>query len=135
MYIRSRHWADGLGSVRCAVSTTEEEAMHNEEERRAVNAVGLLRALAEQAMQENGLADVQGTAAVFVVPSTATAAAAGMDIGTPAYNAAVEQLLEAGALERDQALDRLHEGVAGDPEAFRIRSGGIDLLRKSGAWR
>jgi hypothetical protein len=53
-----------------------------EEERRAVDNVGLLRALADQAMQENGLADAQGAAAVSVVPSTATAAAVGMDIGT-----------------------------------------------------
>ncbi len=105
-----------------------------EEERRAVDAVGLLRALAEQAMQENGLADVQGAAAVSVVPATATVSAAGMDIGTPRYNAAIEQLLEAGALERDEEIDRLlANDVAGDPEAFRITSGGIDLLRKTGA--
>ncbi len=101
-----------------------------EEERGTVDAVGLLRALAEQAMQENGLADAQGAAAVSVVPSTAAAAAAGMDIGTPAYNAAIEQLLEAEALERDEETDRLHANVAGDPGAFRITSGGVDLLRK-----
>jgi len=54
-----------------------------EEERGAVDAVGLLRAMADQAMQENGLADAQGAASVAVVPSTATAATAGMDMGTP----------------------------------------------------
>ncbi len=43
-----------------------------EKERGTVHAVGLLRALADQAMQENGRADAQG------------AAAAGMDIGSPA---------------------------------------------------
>ena len=104
-----------------------------EEERDAVDAVGLLRALAEQAMQENGLADVQGAAAVSVVPSTAAAAAARMDIGTPPYDAAIEQLLEAGALERDEQTDRHANDVAGDPEAYRITSGGIDLLRKTEA--
>ena len=78
-------------------------------------------------MQENGLADVQGAAAVSVVPSTA--AATGMDIGTPPYDAAIEQQLEAGALERGEQTDRHANGVAGDPEAFRITSGGIDLLQ------
>src|SRR3712207_4926209 len=95
-----------------------------EEERGAVDARGLLRALAEQAMQENGLADAQGAAAVSVVPSTATAAAVGMDIGTPRYEAAVGRLLEAGALERDAEN-------SGDPEAFRITVRGIDMLKKS----
>jgi hypothetical protein len=103
-----------------------------EEERGAINDVGLLRALAEQAMQENGLADAQGAAAVSVVPSTATAAAAGMDIGTPRYDAAVGRLLEAGALERDEGRDRQHANVQGEPEAFRITAGGIDLLRRTG---
>ena len=60
-----------------------------EEERGAVDEVGLLRALADQAMQENGLADAQGAASVSIVPSTASVAAAGMDIGTPRYDAAV----------------------------------------------
>ena len=59
-----------------------------EEERGAGDEVGLLRALADQAMQENGLADAQGAPSVSVVPSTATVAAAGMDIGTPRYEAA-----------------------------------------------
>jgi len=95
-----------------------------EEERGAVDEVGLLRALAEQAMQENGLADAQGAAAVSVVPSTATAAAAGMDLGTPRYEAAVGRLLEAGVLERE-------EENSGDPEAFRITAGGIDMLKKT----
>ena len=93
------------------------------EERGAVDARDLLRALAGQAMQENGLADAQGAASVSVVPSTATAAAAGMDIGTPRYEAAVGRLLEAGALERD-------EENSGGPEAFRITAGGIDLLKR-----
>jgi hypothetical protein len=88
----------------------------SEEERGAIDDVGLLRALAEQAMQENGLADAQGAASVSVVPSTATVAAAGMDIGTPRYEAAIGRLLEAGALERD----RPHANVQGEPEAFRI---------------
>jgi hypothetical protein len=82
-------------------------------------------------MQENGLADAQGAASVSVIPSTAPAAAAGMDIGTPRYDAAVGRLLEAGALERAEEIDRLHANVQGEPEAFRITSGGIDLLRKT----
>src|SRR5215212_1785743 len=103
-----------------------------EEERGAVDVVGLLRAMADQAMQENGLADAQGAASVSVVPSTATAATAGMDMGTPPYDAAVGWLLEAGALERDEEIDRLHANVAGNPEAFRITAGGIDLLQQTG---
>jgi hypothetical protein len=112
--------------------TALEEAVMTEEERGVVDEVGLLRALAEQAMQENGLADAQGAASVPVVPSTATVAAAGMDIGAPRYDAAIRRLLEAGALERYEETDRLNANVSGDPEAFRITSSGIDLLQKTG---
>jgi hypothetical protein len=97
-----------------------------EEERGAVDAVGLLRAMADQAMQENGLADAQGATSVSVVPSAATAATAGMDIGTPRYDAAVGWLLEAGALER--AAGEATEAT----EAVRITPGGIDLLQQTG---
>jgi hypothetical protein len=102
-----------------------------EEEHGTVVDVGLLRALAEQAMQENGLADAQGAASVSVVPSTATAAAAGMDIGTPRYEAAVGRLLEVGALERAEEIDQLQTNNRGESEAFRITARGIDMLRKT----
>src|ERR687894_2131433 len=113
------------------LSALEEEAVMTEE-RGAVDEMGLLRALADQAMQENGLADAQGAASVSVVPSTATVAAAGMDIGTPRYDAAIRRLLEAGALERDEETDRMRGHVSGDPEAFRISRSGIDPLQKTG---
>ncbi|MDQ4126961.1 MAG: hypothetical protein M3151_03260 [Actinomycetota bacterium] len=103
-----------------------------ENERRAVDAEGLLRALADQAMQENGLADAQGAAAVSVAPSTATVAAAGMEIGTPRYDAAVGRLLELGALERVEESDRPQANTREAAEAFRITSGGIALLQESG---
>src|SRR5829696_5973514 len=109
-----------------------EEAVMTEEERGAVDEVGLLRALADQAMQENGLADAQGAASVSIVPSTASVAAAGMDIGTPRYDAAEGRLLEAGALERDEEIDRPRGDAPGGPGAFRITSSGIDLLQRSG---
>ena len=76
--------------------------MAEEEERRTVDAVRLLRALAEQAMQENGPEDVQGAADVSVVPS-----------------AAVGWLREAGASKRDEEIDQPHEGAA------RWRSRGV----------
>ncbi len=82
-------------------------------------------------MQENGLADAQGTASVSVVPSRATAAAAGLDIGTPRYDAAIRRLLEAGALERAEEIDELHTTNSGESEAFRITARGIDMLRKT----
>ena len=53
-------------------------------------------------------------------------------IWAPPYDAAVGWLLEAGALERDKEIDRLHANVAGNPEAFRITAGGIDLLQQTG---
>jgi len=85
-------------------------------------------------MQENGLADAQGAASVSVVPSTATAAAAGMDIGTPRYDAAVGRLLEAGALERAEEIDRLHANVQGEPEAFRITARGSTCCERPNSW-
>src|ERR687889_2474692 len=98
--------------------TAIEEAVMTEEERGVVYEMGLLRALADQAMQENGLADAQGAASVSVVPSTATVAAAGMDIGTPRYDAAIRRLLEAGGLGGYEKNDRLNANVSGEPQAL-----------------
>jgi hypothetical protein len=83
-------------------------------------------------MQENGLADVQGAVGISVVPATATAAVAGMDLSTPRYNAAIEQLLKAGALEHDHETNRRLANIMGYPRAFTITSGAIELSRKMG---
>ena len=105
-----------------------------EEERRAVDNVALLRALADQAMQENGLADAQGAAAVSVVPSTATAAAVGMDIGTPRYEAAVGRLLEAGALERDEERTGSTPTSRESPRPSESRAAASTCCERSDSW-
>ncbi len=52
---------ESLGGVGCqGFLTAIEEAGMTGEERRALDAVGLLRALAEQAMHEEGLTGVRG---------------------------------------------------------------------------
>ena len=105
----------------------------NEGEHGEVDAIRLLRAIVDQAMQENGFKDVQGAVGISVVPATAPAAVAGMDLSTPRYHAAIEQLLEAGALEHEHETNRRLASIMGDPRAFSITSGAIEPSRKMGA--
>lgn len=109
------------------------EERTSEEERRDVDAIRLLGALVDQARVEGGHADVAG---VTVVPSTVTAEEAGMVFNTPRYNAAMEALLEVGALRRDEAANALFADAGGEPErdwAIEITSEGLDLLGRTGA--
>jgi hypothetical protein len=99
-----------------------------EDEQRAVDAIRLLQALADQARVEGGHDDVAG---VTVMPSTAAAEEAGMVLNTPRYNAAIEALLGVGALRRDEAANALFANVVGEPEqgwALEITPEGVDLL-------
>ena len=104
-----------------------------QEELRAVDAVRLLRALVDQATAECGQDDVAG---VTVVPSTAAASAAGLVLNAPRYDAAIELLLGAEALERDEGANALFANVAGgEPEhgwAFEITREGLELLGRTG---
>jgi hypothetical protein len=58
--------------------------------------------------------------------------AAGMDLGTPRYHAASDQLLELLALERDEDTDYMIISVVGDTEPFKITSQAPELLRETG---
>jgi hypothetical protein len=105
----------------------------SEEEQRAADAIRLLRALVDQARVEGGHEDVAG---VTVVPSTGAAEEAGMVLNTPRHNAAIEALLEVGALRRDEDANPLLANVGGEGEhgwAFEITPDGVDLLGRTGA--
>jgi hypothetical protein len=103
--------------------------VNEDEQERAVDAILLPRALVVRAKIESGREDVAG---VTVIPTTADAEAAGMVRGAPRYNAAKEQLLEVMALEHDHEVDELLGNISGDPEAFKITSVGLELLRRTG---
>ena len=103
----------------------------NEDEQRGVDAARLLRVLADRAMAESERQDIAG---VTVEPSTADAAAAGMDLNSPRYRAAIAQLLEMGALVADEEeTNVLMSNVVGEPEhgfAFKITREGVQVLRE-----
>ena len=105
--------------------------MSKEEQRAVVDAIGLLRLLVNQAIAEKkGLEDEEDVVGVVVVPATAQ-----IDLSTPRYNAAIEQLLEWGALARDDETDETNEllsNVPGVPEAVKITREGLELLRNTG---
>ncbi len=110
-----------------------------QDQQRAVDAIRLLRALVDQAMAERGSEDMEDVAGVTVMPSTADAAAAGMDLNSPRYNAALGLLLgELGvdALIPDDETNARLVNVVGEPEhgwAFKITRDGLELLRRTGA--
>jgi hypothetical protein len=100
----------------------------NEDEQRGVDAARLLRVLADRAMAESERQDITG---VTVRPSTADAAAAGVGLNSPRYNAAIAQLLEMGALVTDEETNALMSNVVGEPEhgfAFKITREGVQVL-------
>jgi hypothetical protein len=100
--------------------------------RRSLDAMRLLRAFVDQAKAASGREDDEEVVGHTVIPTTAEAMAAGMDLGTPRYHAARDQLLELLALERDEDTDYAISTVVGDPEAFKITSRAPELLRETG---
>ncbi|MBA3616748.1 MAG: hypothetical protein H0W52_11595 [Rubrobacteraceae bacterium] len=108
-------------------------------ERRAVEAVRLLRALVDQTMAERGSKNMEEVAGGTVMPSTADAEAVGLVFDTLRYNAAMGLLLGGlgvDALEPDDETNAQFVNVVGKPErgwAFKITSDGLELLRRTGA--
>ena len=100
--------------------------------RRSLDAMRLLRALVDQAKAASELEDDEEVVGHTVIPTAAVAMAAGMDLGTPRYHAASDQLLELLVLERHEDADYAIISVVGDPEAFKITSWAPELLRETG---
>jgi hypothetical protein len=100
--------------------------------RRSLDAMRLLRALVDQAKAASELEDDEEVVGHTVIPTAAVAVAAGMDLGTPRYHAASDQLLELLALERDEDVDYAIISFVRDPEAFKITSWAPELLRQTG---
>jgi hypothetical protein len=100
--------------------------------RRSLDAMRLLRAVVDQAKAASRREDDDEVVGHTVIPTTAVAMAAGMDLGTPRYHAASDQLLELLALERDEDVDYAIISFVRDPEAFKITSWAPELLRQTG---
>ena len=100
--------------------------------RRSLDAMRLLRALVDQAKAANRREDDDEVVGHTVIPTTAVAMAAGMDLGTPRYHAASDQLLELLALERVEDTDYTISAVVEDTEPFKITSPAPELLRETG---
>jgi len=100
--------------------------------RRSLDAMRLLRALVDQAKVASGREDDDEVVGHTVIPTTAAAMAAGIDLGTRRYHAARDQLLELLALECDEDTDYAIISVVGDPEAFKITSVAPELLGETG---
>jgi hypothetical protein len=103
-----------------------EESM-SEDQQRAVDALRILRAAVDEVMIRKGLSDEEDVVGeVITLPQG--------DLSTPRYEAAVEELLQVGALTRDAETDEanvLVSSVPGAPEAFKFTSGGAQLLRSA----
>jgi hypothetical protein len=99
----------------------------NGDEQRAVDALRLLRAAADEVMARKGAsAEEDVIDEVITLPRE--------NLSRARYDAAIAELLEAGALVRDAETDEaddLLSTVVGEPEAFKITSSGIDLLREA----
>ena len=100
--------------------------------RRSLDTMRLLRALVDQAKAASRREDDDEVVGHTVIPTTAVAMAAGMDLGTPRYHAASDQLLELLALERDEDVDYAIISFVRDSEAFKITSWAPELLRQTG---
>ena len=102
--------------------------MHmNEDEQRAVDAIRLLQAAVEEVMAEKGLEDEADVVGIPIAPRRG-------NLSSTRYDSAIEELLEVGAMARDAETDEVNEllsSVPGAPEAFKITSGGLELLRRA----
>jgi hypothetical protein len=99
----------------------------SEDEQRAVDALRLLRAAADEVMARKGASaeeDVIGE--VITLPRE--------NLSRARYDAALAELLEAGTLVRDAETDEANDvlsTVVGEPRAFKITSSGVELLRQA----
>jgi hypothetical protein len=100
--------------------------------RRSLDAMRLLRALVDRAKAASELEDDEEVVGHTVIPTAAVAVAAGMDLGTPRFHVARDQLLELLALERVEDTDYTISAVVEDTEPFKITSPAPELLRKTG---
>jgi hypothetical protein len=107
--------------------------MSEGDQQRAVDATMLMMQLAIRARVERKLDSLDDVVGVTVIPSTADAEGASLVLNSPRYNAARDELLEAGALERDHETEEQLANISGEPEAFKITRSGIQLLRNLGA--
>jgi hypothetical protein len=99
--------------------------------RRSLDAMRLLRALVDQAKAASELEDDEEVVGHTVIPTAAVAMAAGLDLDTPRFHVARDQLLELLALERDEDTDYMIISVVGDTEPFKITSQAPELLRET----
>jgi len=98
------------------------------DEQRVVDALRMLRAAVNAEMADKQLESEED---VIGVP---TAMLRG-NLSSARYDAAIELLVDWQALERDAETDEANEllrSVPGAPEAFKITSAGIELLRRAG---
>ena len=100
----------------------------SEDVHRAVDAIRLLRAAADEVIAEKELEDEEEeVVGVPVAPRRG-------NLSSARYDGAIDELLEVGALVRDAETEEANEllsSVPGAPEAFKITSGGLKLLRKA----
>jgi hypothetical protein len=99
----------------------------NGDEQRAVDALRLLRGAVDEVMGEKGIEDEEDVVGVPIALRQG-------DLSSARYDAAIEALLEAGALMRDPETDEANEllsNVLGVPEVFKITSDGLELLRRA----
>jgi hypothetical protein len=99
----------------------------NGDEQRAVDALRLLRGAVDEVMAQKGIEDEEDVVGVPIALRQG-------DLSSARYDAAIEALLEAGALMRDLETDEANEllsNVLGVPEVFKITSDGLELLRRA----
>lgn len=98
----------------------------SEDDQQARDALRLLRLMVDQAVAEGkGQREEENLAGVTVAP-------AGVDLDAPRNSAAVEFLLQARAVERDDTAEQRLAPYMGDLQAFKILQNGLDYLREAG---
>ena len=101
----------------------------NGDEQQVVDAIRVLRAAVDAEMADRQLESEED---VIGLPTTMPRG----NLSSARYDAAVEWLVQYQALQRDADTDEANErlsSIPGAPEAFKITSRGIELLRKAGS--
>jgi hypothetical protein len=98
------------------------------EARRSVDGLRMLREAVDAVMAENALDDEERVIGVVTTLPRG-------NLSIERYDAAIDQLLQWGALMRDAETDRANQllsNMASAPEAFKITRTGIEKLREWG---
>src|ERR687885_2592973 len=97
------------------------------DEQHDIDAIGVLRHLVNQVIQQRNLDELEDAVGVSVVPLGATGLwAGGMDFGSPRFYAAIDKLLEAGGFGDHEEKKKMRRNGSRETQGVKKKQRGVE---------